>query len=461
MKWLGLAVLLAAIPIMVVWLQNNQRHAPLLSGLLGLLLFTYAPYNLSVAPYAMPMWAGYVKGLEITAFDSVALAIVLGNKQQAFKIPFQWQMGLYLFAVLIAVILSPVSYVSAFYVWQLLRVYILFRAVAVVSQDERHLYAILAGLTLGVCFQSVLAGWAKLRGMAQSGGSMSHQNLLGMLTNMVLMPCVAMALVKIRTRWAMLGIAASALALVATASRAAMGIGAAGLGIVLLLALIRRPTARKWGMTGLVVVAVAVATPLALKSLSSRFGESAISFSLETEDVRLRMEEAAKMMITDHPFGVGPNYFAVAANTGGYWSRARVPATRGNMAAHVHNSYLLNRAETGLLGLLTIGLLLFSAFVYAIVVAFKHRSDRRGDILLGFSVSLFTFAVHNRVEWGIVSDNLQYALAIFLGLIAGLSRNIKVTAMQAGADRRRTRAQRVSAAENEREEALVRAASSR
>ena len=424
---------------MAAWLQTNPRRAPLLSGLLGLLIFTYAPYNLAVSPYAFAMWPGYVKGLEITALDAVALAILLGNRQRSYRIPFQWQMGLYLFAVVIAVTQSVLPLVSSFYLWQLLRVYIVFRAVALVAQDERHLHAIIAGLILGLGLQSVLAGWAKLRGMAQSGGSLGHQNLLGMMTNLVLMPAIAMALARIRVRWAMLAVGAGALALVSTASRGSIGIGAAGVGAVLALALIRRPTARKWGMAALALATIAIATPLAMRSLESRFGQSDITFSVEGDNVRLSMERAAEMMIDDYPFGVGPNYFAVAANTGQYWRKAGVPATRGNMAAHVHNSYLLVRAETGFFGLAAVWLLLASAIVYPIYVAFKHRADARGDVLLGLSVSFMTFAAHNTVEWGVVDDNLQYFLAILLGLIAGLSRTIAVTASRAKAERLQAR----------------------
>lgn len=439
MKWAGLLALLAAIPIMIAWLQSNPRQAPLLSGLLGLLIFLYAPYNLSVAPYSWPMWAGYVKGIEITALDAVALAIIAGNRQRSYRVPFQWQMAIYLVAVLLAVTQSAVPIVSSFYLWQLLRMYLVFRAVALVAQDERHLYALISGLILGVSFQAVLAGWGKLRGMAQSGGSMGHQNLLGMLTNMVLMPSIAMALAGIRGRWATLAVCASALALVATASRASIGIGAMGVGLVLLLTLMRRPSARKWGMTALVIGTMAVAAPLAMKSMATRFEGSGITFSIDGDEVRTRMETAAEMMIDDHPFGVGPNYFAVAANTGGYWTKAGVPATRGNMAAHVHNSYLLVRAETGLLGLIAIMLLLASAIIYPLFVAFRSRSDIRGDVLIGLSVSFVTFAVHNRVEWGVVSENIQYTLVTMLGLIAGLSRNILLAADRSRATQRQAR----------------------
>lgn len=439
MKWIALLALLAAIPAMIAWLQSSPRQAPLLTGLLGLLIFLYAPYNLAVAPYALPMWVGYVKGLEITAMDAVALAIIVGNRQRSYRIPFQWQMTIYLVAVLFAVTQSAVPIVSSFYLWQLLRMYIVFRAVALVVQDERHFHALLAGLILGVGFQGVLAGWARIRGMAQSGGSMGHQNLLGMLTNMVLMPSIAMALAGIRVRWATLAVGASALALVATASRASIGIGVMGVGLVLLLTLMRRPSARKWGMTALVVVTMAIASPLAMKSFASRFQGSTVSFSIETEDVRLRMEDAAGMMIADNPLGVGPNYFAVAANTAGYWASAGVPFTRGNMAAHVHNSYLLVRAETGMFGLIAICLLLASAITYPLYVAFRHRSDVRGDVLIGLSVSFITFAVHNQFEWGVVTDNVQYTLAIMLGLIAGLSRNVLLTASRSKAEERQAR----------------------
>lgn len=441
MKWIALAALLAAIPVMTGWLKTHPRQAPLLSGLLGLLIFIYAPYGLAVSPYAMPMWAGYVKGLEITPLDAVALAILIGNKQRPFKIPFQWQMALYLIAVLFAITQSPVPMISSFYLWQLLRIYILFRAVALVAQDERHLYAIIAGLILGVSIQAALAGWARARGAVQSGGSLGHQNLLGMLTNMVLMPCLAMLLAGIRGRWAALGVGASALALVSTASRGAIAIAAVGVGLVLLLVLIRRPSPRKWGVAAVTIMALAVVAPLAMKSMAGRFQASSISFALDSDEGRVKMENATRMMIADHPFGVGPNYFTVMANVGGYWARSGLPATPGNMAATVHNSYLLVHAETGFFGLAVIVVLLLSAVIYPLYVAFRNKTDVRGDILIGLSASFITFALQNRVEWGVVAANVQYTIAIMLGLIAGLSRSIKITALRAKSQRSQARSE--------------------
>jgi hypothetical protein len=216
-KWIVLAAMLAAVPAMIEWLRTYPRDAPWLSGLLGLLIFVYAPYNLSVAPYPWPMWPGYVKGIEITAVDVVSLAIVIANQNRAYKMPFRWQLLAYLAAVLVAIPQSAVPLASVFYLWQLARVFIVFRAVALVAQDDRHRNAVIIGLILGVVFQAGEAGWARAHGAVQSGGTLGHQNLLGMLTNMVVMPAIAMILAGIRTRWAALGVAAGAMALVFTA----------------------------------------------------------------------------------------------------------------------------------------------------------------------------------------------------------------------------------------------------
>ena len=437
MKWIVLAALIAAVPVIVEWLRTNPREAPWLSGLMGVLLFVYGPYNLSVAPYPWAMWPGYVKGIDVTVLDVVALGIVIGTRHRPFKMPFRWQMILYLIAVVIAIPQSPVPMASSFYVWQLIRVYIVFRAVALVSQDDRHWNAILAGLILGLSFHALTAGWAWGRGVTQSGGRLGHQNLLGMFTNMVLMPSLAMALAGIRLRWAMLGVFAAAIALTATASRASIALGAVGVGLTLLVSLVRRPSQRKFGMAFLALIALGVTAPLASYSLSNRFQGSSFSIYFDGDDVRNRMIQATEKMIADHPFGVGPNYFVVSANTEQYWLRAGIPQTRGNMAAHVHNSYLLVQAETGFIGLGAVLLILFSAITYPLYISFKYRRNIRGDILAGLSVGLITFVIQNRVEWGVVTETVQYMLAINFGLIAGLARNIKASASKEKADQKK------------------------
>lgn len=437
MKWIVLAIMLGAIPVLSSWLRGNPRRAPLLSGMLGLLLFVYAPYNLSVAPYPWPMWPGYVKGILITVPDVIALAIVIANRHRTFKMPFRWQMIFYLAAVVLAIPQSAVPIASTFYVWQLFRVYIMFRAVALVAQDDRHRNAIIAGMILGVAFQTLEAGWARTHGAAQSGGTLGHQNLLGMLTNMVLMPAIAMALAGIRVRWAMFGIAFAAAALVFTASRAAIGIAALGVVLVVLISLSRSPSSRKSGMAFFAVLALGLTAPFAISSLSNRFQGGNINFSFDSDEVRNRMVVAAEMMISDHPFGVGSNYFVVEANKGGYWNKARVPYSQGNMGANVHNSYLLVQAETGFIGLLAILALLFSGIAIPLRIAFKDRLNVRGDVLIGFAVGLVTFAIQNRVEWGVVSENVQYMLAVNFGIIAGVARSLQVTKIRAAAARRR------------------------
>ena len=64
------------------------------------------------------------------------------------------------------------------------------------------------------------------------------------------------------------------------------------------------------------------------------------------------MIRAAKMIIADHPLGVGPNQYLLVANIGGYSSRAGVAWNAANRSAPVHNSYYFITAELGFVGLI-------------------------------------------------------------------------------------------------------------
>src|SRR3546814_17870467 len=51
--------------------------------------------------------------------------------------------------------------------------------------------------------------------------------------------------------------------------------------------------------------------------------------------------------------------------------------------------------------------------------AFRHRTDPRGDVVLGASVAILVTALHGIVEWIFVTGHAQYVFTISLGIIAG------------------------------------------
>jgi hypothetical protein len=56
--------------------------------------------------------------------------------------------------------------------------------------------------------------------------------------------------------------------------------------------------------------------------------------------------------------------------------------------------------------------------------SWQNQKDPRGDLLLGVGVSLLIVAGHISYDWGFFTYNVQYMLAMTVGLVAGLSEQL-------------------------------------
>jgi O-antigen ligase len=387
--------------------------------MLTFLPFVIGPWNLDAAPFATPMWSGYVKGWQISLLDAVAFGIVVGTRGRWPRLVLVIPLLAYLLATFLAVFQARFPNLAFSYVVQLLRVVLVFLAAARVAEMERGERALLTGLIAGLTLQAGYAIWARLNGALQTGGSLGHQNLLGFVSHMALMPAFAMFLAGRWPRRALVGVLAGLIAVALTASRATIALAGFGLLLTLLLSLGLRFTGRKVAVGFAALVMVAVSIPLAQAALDRRFQAQKITFM--TADVqRIAFERAAKAMIATNPLGVGPNHYVFIANTEGYSEGAGVNWSVGNRSAHVHNSYLLVAAESGYPGLITLVLLLFMAIFYAFVTAFRFRARPGAEVLIGTGAGLTAVVLHGFVEWMFVIFPAQYLFAASLGIISGL-----------------------------------------
>ena len=184
MKWLVLLMFLLVAAGLTRALQTNRRAVPFAAFLIGFLPFVMTPWHLLIAPYAIPMWPGYVKGWEVGLIDALALACLLGTPRARSPLPFKYAFLLYIAAAGISVFLTPNTKIALAYPIQLARVFLVFAAVARLSSSPAGLKATLQGLFAGLAFQAVMAIWARLGGAIQTGGSFGHQNLLGFVSHL-------------------------------------------------------------------------------------------------------------------------------------------------------------------------------------------------------------------------------------------------------------------------------------
>jgi O-antigen ligase len=418
MKWAALALLIVLVPALGLWLRSQPKSAPFAWGLLTFLPFVLTPWHLLMAPYSTPLWGGFVKGWEITALDALALAILLGSRQQwrgmVLIVPFI----LYLLAVVIALPQARFGNLALSYPIQLFRVGLVFLAVAQVAQLKKGEQALLTGLVAGLVLQAVHALLARSGGALQTGGSLGHQNLLGFMSHMALMPAFAMLLAGRYKFTSLIGVLAGLIVVALTASRATILIAGFGLGLVLASSLVLRFSGRKALIAVAGLAAMAFATVAAFNSLERRFAAQGRMELFEEDSQRIAFAKAAGLMIESKPLGVGPNHYVFIANTEGYSARAGVNWSTSNRSAIVHNAFLLVWAETGHLGLLTFVGLLGAAIWYAFSNAIRFRRDPEADMLIASGVAMMCIAIHSYVEWVLVLYPAQYLFASTLGMIA-------------------------------------------
>ena len=425
MKWLVLLVFLVVAAGLTRALQTNRQAVPFAAFLIGFLPFVMTPWHLLIAPYAIPMWPGYVKGWEFGLIDAVALACLLGTPRARSPLPFKYAFLFYIAAAGISVFLTLNTKIALAYPIQLARVFLVFAAVARLSSSPAGLKATLQGLFIGLSFQAVMAIWARLGGAIQTGGSFGHQNLLGFVSHLVFIPAFGLLLSGLWRRWAILGLISGAVVVTLTVSRATVVFAAIGLLITFLLSATSRWSMQK-GAIGLAsLVLIALSYPIIHSSFERRFTAQGSSGFNNTDEERDAFAKAARMIIADHPFGVGANHYVVVANTGGYDDRAGVIWASGSRATNVHNSFLLIQAETGFLGLIGILLLLGTAAGSSLVQAFRSRGYAQADLLFGIVGGLSAMFLHSFYEWMLVTYQAQYVLAVALGVAAGSIRQLQ------------------------------------
>lgn len=423
MKWIALAFYLALIPVLQSWLATNKRNAPYVWALLGCLPILSEGLHIVIAPVSWAYWPGYVKGLEISAVEAIACAVLLSRRRVPGGLSFKWLWIAYIFAALLSALFAPVPMAALFAAWQAMRMLLVFAAVASIATDDRGPKAIIAGMTIALAINACFAIQQRLGGTLQAAGLFSHQNVAGMASHFVAFPALAMLLADKRYKLGLLAIGAAAIVAIAGASRGTIGLAAAGYVMVLGLSLLRKPTSRKIGILALGLVGLLAVAPIAIGSLDRRFEATQ---SVESDyDERAAFEKAAWAMWADHPMGVGANQFVNIANVGGYWERAGVASVTGSRSANVHNAYLLVSAEMGFVGLAALFALLAFPLIRAFRSAWRYRNDPQGDLLIGLGVTIFIVALHSLYEWVLVTYAIQWLLAINTGMIAGITARMR------------------------------------
>jgi len=424
-KWILLLIACACVVPLSAWLRQNPREAPKLWMFVGFLAVEHGPLHVYMAIISWAgQWPGYTLGAEISLLDLIAVAIYFALPRSRQSLPFLFSIGFYFFAVLLSAIQGSVTQATLFYCWQLARVFFFYAVITkAAAADERVIPALLKGVAFGMFLAAGQAVWERFGvGVLQTAGGFPHRNFLGMVSHFIVYPFFALLLAGERGWFPVAVSVAGAIVAVLTTSRATIAFAGIGYFAVFLVSVLRGWTPRKSMVLVAGVIAVMALSPLFFASFEQRFGSDVESSFFQPDEAREQMADAARMMLSDHPMGIGANHFVIAANTLGYYAKAGL--NWFNYGSYVHNVYWLVAAETGYIGLVAFVILLLRPLTVAFLCGWRNRKDRRGDLLLGLGVGLLTVYLHNFYEWIFITFQTEYLFAVNAAMVAALAQQL-------------------------------------
>jgi hypothetical protein len=415
-KWIFLAGLFALTPLLISILRARpDKYLPIAAFALGLIPFLEAKFNIVASPYTWPAWQGYVKGIDVSLMEPIAIAMILAGHRVRTPLRIRAAVAFYLFAVFVSTMAAAERWPPIFYTWQIFRVALVYYAVAGALVANRKVpIALLSGLTAGLSIQAGVTLFQRASGTAQATGWFVHQNLLGLISHFVVYPALAAFLGGYHKKISALCVAAGLIVAWAGGSRATIGLMVAGFVLTTIISYWRHSSSRKatFAATGLLFMIVAIPV---LNAAIERRSEAIRSGSSEERE---RMKAAARMVMADYPLGTGADRFVAVANVGGYRARADVAWT--SAAAPVHNTYYLIAAEMGMLGLVALISFFVAMLSLAIWVIQRLPESFEAEYAAGITVVTVIVAIHAYVEWVPMLYVCHVLLAMNLGILVGL-----------------------------------------
>ena len=417
MRWVGVAIVILSIPIFAALIGRDRSKRDLAIMAIGLLTFMTGQWTPSFALYVWPLWLGTSKGIFVSLIHSLAIALLATRPPGRYRIPFLPIMILYLMTIGLSLTAAPNKVATLFTIIQFVQAMIVFIAVASELHRPSAIQTLLIGLSAGLMFQAAYVIRLKLAGVVQAAGTMDHQNILGLMVELSLLPLIAAVLEGERSKIIYAGILAGAICIVGSGSRGTMGFSALSILLLIVLSLLRKASLRKWQITALGVLLSLAIVPLGFATLKDRFGDN--DFSTD-ERSRMVLEDAAAGIAADYPLGVGSNNFVVVANAQGYVETAGAGITQTTRRQPTHNAYLLARAETGWSGQIVLILLLATLIYTSVDTAFRYRNVPLGGIALGCATGVFAAALHSMYEYALHRSDVQILLFLIAALVAGI-----------------------------------------
>ena len=256
-KWAFLFLSLAAILPLAGWLRNNPRQN-VVWIVIGLLPFALDPFHLYMAIVSWNFWPGYVKGVEVSILDILAIAVYVGLPKTRSPLPFKIAFATYFCAAILSAFQADVPEAALFYPWQLARMFLVYSVIAKACADEQIILSLLKGMAIGICLEAFLVIFQRfVLGEFQTSGTFIHQNDLGLASHFVVFPFLALLLAGKRGWEPPTAPIAGFVVAVLTVSRATLGLAGLGYITLFLISSLRSWTRRKGILAAIITVSIA------------------------------------------------------------------------------------------------------------------------------------------------------------------------------------------------------------
>lgn len=388
---------------------------------------------------SMERYRGHTRGFEINLLVALSLSSIIAmGRNRSFSLRL-WPPGMvsYLLYVCAATATVFVALEPSYVLMSTLKygsVALVYVAVFNSIRNVRDLRALQNTLAVALIWQLILCMKFKyVDGIYRAKGNFPHSNNLGMYSYMVaLFLLAALTQLKVMSRRALLlaggYLCGMALALI-TISRASFAAAIGGTGLVFALSLALRPGAKKVGLALVLLVPLSIGVAIVSDQLLERTLGAASTHNEEFGDLRDAMEEQAKAMLRDHPFGIGWNNFCVEnSEPDGHYADILADFTlkvEGYQVSEEHarrnplieNFYWMVLGETGYLAFALFALFQLSIWWPTVRSLRFFRTNEIGAVPISMTIVLTVLYAHFVVE-RIVADTPVMLMFFILAAVA-------------------------------------------
>ncbi len=457
-KQLMAVVAIAALcPFAVVAALVSQRLRDV-----ALFAFTFGAVlmvRMDVVLFGTFWYRGTSRGVQLSILDVLPLCLFLATLLFP-RYPrgrFYWPAGLgltllYLGYCCVSVLISDPQIYGVWELAKMFRGLLVFLAAALFIRTNRELAIVVAALAATACLQGFNGIEQRLfKGAIRPPGTLDHANTLSTYLCLIAPVLVAAAMAnwwKWLRGFAAFGWLMAAGAELMTLSRMGIPVFIMVSGGTAIVCSSWRPSKEKFGVIALVAVAAAIFLPVTWPALKERYMQGDIRAELTDEkqiETRGVYWRTAKMMIEDHPYGVGLNNWSYSVSTvygplmgykyvdyGDIIEPTKEEAHHITLPPAADSLPSLTLGELGIPGAV-IFLLLWLRWLQigAVFLGQRLNDEPMHRVAIGIAFGIFGMFLQSATEWTYKQPGVFFTASIMIGALAAMHRARKLAKKEA------------------------------